>query len=571
MRSLFSPSFRTLHVTLLFALALLVRTWRALQQPVVNPDAIRFIEQARRLATDPIGALRGEPYHPLHSLCTLGLHAITGRFFADDRHAWLFSVQSIGILCGAIVAVQILWFARAFGAPFWASLGASLVWIVGRRTSAYGADGLSDMLFLSLFAAAILLAIRACRFRDQFTGRHTLQFLLAGFLAGLAYLTRPEGLAALLILIAFLLSALVRTKAPAILQRKLFRRRAESRRHIHPAIVALLVGFALPAAPYMFIIRGITQKKTLSMSLLSHAHHLPFAIAAAFAPPVNKGILEKLAMELFETFGFGPWLALIGAMLIAPRLWGRPRLRPLVFIWFCIWTILMVWLVKHAGYLDGRHTLPLQILLHGLLALAFLKWTKPMRWWMDLWRRNPEAWNRLPSAMRSPRWPYIFAGGAIFFTLLPGLIRLSTPPQENLTYVLEAARWVDEELQPSVLICDHDRLVGYYSGNPYARWLGTPAKPLLAQVNFAQPHVLAYIFRPGLGEQPELNIGSYRAFAVFHSAAATHGDLMIFYTLPNTPIMRQGQTPFLTRIESLNHRDVKPLDAHHEPNDSMIQ
>ena len=235
-------------------------------------------------------------------------------------------------------------------------------------------------------------------------------------------------------------------------------------------------------------------------------------------------------------------------MLLVPHLWGRPRLRPLVNIWFFVWAMVMLWLVKHSGYLDGRHTLPLVVLLHALLALAFLKWTKPMRWWMNWWRGRPEAWARLPGWMRYSGWPYIFAGGAILLTLLPGMIRLSTPPQENLRFVRDAAKWIDANIAGNVIVCDHDRLLGYYSGNPYQQWLGTPQQPLLGQIHFTQRHILAFVYRPGLGEEPLLAIGPYRAIAAFRSSFAAHGDIMLLYALPDTPVMISGQLRFLTTL-----------------------
>jgi hypothetical protein len=364
-------------------------------------------------------------------------------------------------------------------------------------------------------------------------------------------------LAALLIVLLFLLSMMivggggrgVRSVNRALpMKRKLLPRHGEAPRRVVAAMAALVVGAALPAMPYMFIIGGLTQKKSLSMTMA--VPHVQVVLAGALAPLPNKPILEKVAMELLETFGFGPWIALLGAMLIAPYLWGRPRLRPLVNIWFFSWAIVMLWLVKHAGYLDGRHTLPLVLLLHGLLALAFLAWTKPMRWWMNWWRGRPEAWARLPMWMRYRGWPYIFAGCAIVMTLLPGMIRLSTPPQENLRYVRDAATWIDANIGPTVVICDHDRLVGYYSGNPFQQWLGTPENPLLGQVHFSQPHVVGFVYRPGLGEEPQLAIGPYRAIVAFRSSFAAHGDVMLLYALPDTPVMKSGAVRFMTE---LNH------------------
>ncbi len=108
---------RRVQEVLLFVVAVGVRALCAVQEPVVNPDAIRFIDQARGLRTDFLGALRSEVYHPLHSVAALLVHAVIGSFFRNDREAWVAAVQTVGVVCGAIVAVQIVWLARAFGAP----------------------------------------------------------------------------------------------------------------------------------------------------------------------------------------------------------------------------------------------------------------------------------------------------------------------------------------------------------------------------------------------------------------------------------------------------------------------
>jgi len=466
----------------------------------------------------------------------------------------------VGIVCGAIVAMQILALARAFGAPFWAAVGASITWIIGRRTSAYGVDGLSDMLFLMLFAQAMLVAIRATRIRrSHLDARQEFQFALAGFLSGLAYLTRPEGLAATGIVGLVLLLMLISGRRMSSRGMKLFRYRAAPRAAVTSAIGWLIVGVAIPALPYMILIGGITHKKSIDIvggGTISGQHAI-----ASMMPlgAISWSLVTKMAMELWETFGFGPWLALMGAMLLAPHFWGRARLRLLVVVWIVIWGMLMIWLLNHAGYLDGRHTLPLELVLHGPLALAFVIWMRPMRWWMDWWRAKP-AWNQLPPWMRWHQWPYAFAGGAIVLTLLPGLIRLATPPQQNQEYMREAAAWVSANTRPNVVICDQQRLVGYYSGHPYKQWSGSLSKPLLQQVAMPQPHIIAYVFRPntgepsgwserpGLGEVPQLAIGPYRAIASFRSATASHGDILVLYALPNTSVMSHGEVEPLATL-----------------------
>jgi hypothetical protein len=538
------PAPRRLHLTALFFAALAVRTLRALQIPVVNADAIRFIEQAQRMPVNLLSALRTEPYHPLHAFAALLVHWIITPLFSNDHTAWLASVQVVGVLCGSIVALQIVWLARALGAPFWASLAAAAAWIVGRRTSAYGADGISDMLFLSLFAAAMLTAIAATRFRrDTFTRLHAQQFALTGFLAGLAYLARPEGLAVLLIVV-FTLALLViprhRQRSTRKMSRKFLPRISLPITTALLGLGSMLIAAALPALPYMLAIGALTHKKHLVLAGIA-LHHPPLAAAfMATGSPFDK--LMKLLMELMETFGFAPGLALLGAMLIAPRFWGRPRLRPLVITWIAVWIALMLWLMSNAGYLDGRHTLPLELILYPLLALAFVAWEKPMRWWMNWWRRKP-TWNRLPRWMRWPQWPKAFAGGAVLLTLLPGVILLRVPPQEDQSFIRNAATWVRDTIQPGVPVYGAPRLVGYYAGHPISPWPGNPAQPNLASLPQDTPCLLIYTFRPSKGDTLQFAIGPYRMVALFKAPTGDKGDVLMIYALPGADIFRQPQIP----------------------------
>ena len=126
---------------------------------------------------------------------------------------------------------------------------------------------------------------------------------------------------------------------------------------------------------------------------------------------VQRDTWQLLGMELWETFGFAPCLVVGLALPLRPRLWGRPHWRALVFVWMGVWFSVMLWLIHTAGYLDGRHTLALQLSLHCLFALSLPLWGKPMQWWQDRWRATP-AWDGLPAWRRWRGWPGIFCGGA---------------------------------------------------------------------------------------------------------------------------------------------------------------
>src|SRR5262245_27480493 len=142
-----SKSGRRSVVVILFFGALAVRIGRAYQVPVVAPDAIRYIEQAKMLMVDPMRAVREEVYHPLFSLALAGLYRLIeplkwGDLQSWERMSWIYAAQAIGVFCGALLAVLIFMLARQLGARFWPAVAAGILWNVGKRTSAYGGDGI---------------------------------------------------------------------------------------------------------------------------------------------------------------------------------------------------------------------------------------------------------------------------------------------------------------------------------------------------------------------------------------------------------------------------------------------
>src|SRR5262249_6257000 len=142
-------------------------------------------------------------------------------------------------------------------------------------------------------------------------------------------------------------------------------------------------------------------------------------------------VLAAIGREITETFFWPSVVVLLGAMFLKPVLWGRPRVRLVVVIWGGLWLVIMVALLRWPGkeYLDGRHTLPLEFMLYGLLALALMVWERPMRWWMAWWRRRPERWARLPAWMTLRQWPRVCAGTVMGLMLIPGMVQLRVPPR----------------------------------------------------------------------------------------------------------------------------------------------
>lgn len=537
-------------VALVLLLAAVVRFDRAVREPVVNPDVIRFINQGKLLGSRPIQALQTEVYHPLHSLLGLIVHDVLTRHLCqDDRLAWIAAMKLVGGFCAVVVTYLIIRLSRHVGAPGWAACGAGLLWAVGRRSSGYGADGMSDMLFLAFFGASLLAGMRT-RLHWRAGGWFT-----AGVLAGLSYLARPEGVAAVLILGAALglyyLGLHPRWPGMPVRQGR-FHRAAFPWSHAVTSSAVLLLGFMLCALPYMSIIGRFTGKKPLIgpdpnvMQALLAAPE-PIVSAAPQAAGLAVGVLAEgrtwrlLAMELWETFGFAPCLVVAGAMLLKPRLWGWPHWRGLVMVWLGVWFALMIWLINKAGYLDGRHTLALQLVLHCLFALALPIWERPMRWWQGWWRtgfKSGAYWSRLPRWMRWGGWPKVMGPGAILLGCLPGVVMLREPPSRDRAFIRQAAAWVEQHTPDNAVIADVTGQLAFYSGRDHQLWLGQPENPRIEVAEAcsqSRPVILAYVYQTDKGTPPASAIAGWqRVGPLFPAIGSRHADVLALYAKPGS-------------------------------------
>jgi hypothetical protein len=479
----------------------------------------------------------------------------------------------VGIVAGVCVIWIIVKLSRHFGAPWWAALGGGLLFAVGRRTSSYGPDGISDMLFLALFGGSILAGLNTrLRFKPGW-------WMLAGVLAGLSYLTRPEGAAAVIVLLAGIGLAygqnyLRRTRRATLAGVVDFARHTEHWRHGMRCAGLLLLGFAVVGAPYMMAIGRFTAKKQIFEQVsIGHVEASPGGVFArtadtggpivaqvgAFTELMRGDLWFKIWTELLETFGPGacvviwlaiairsrPWGIVAGTsrynplryVLRWPKAWGRHQWRPLVTFWMTLWIAVMAWLIiktttaDKLGYLDGRHTLPFQLALHALFGLALAIWQWPMLWWQNWWR-GTALWPRLPEWMRSKRWPVIFAWFVCVLGCTPALLRLAREPAHDKQYVRNAANWIALNEPADYAVADADELVGYYSGHAYSRWEGSPVDPQLGSL--PEHVILAYRYYAALKDVPIADrIGPFVALPVrFASDSSSQGDVLVLYGRP---------------------------------------
>ncbi len=320
----------------------------ALQYEDPTRDPVRFPKGTTREVI-----LHGEPPHPPgYPLIVLAVSKLVRAITppADDAElaaAMLRSTQLASMLGALVLVVPSYSLGRRLFGPTQGFAAAALFQVLpvsARVTS----DGLTEAWYLVFVAFGLrsgVIAVQAHGVRG---------FLTAGLFGGLAYLVRPEGLLVSLTMgVVAVLSALDRrVGVPLALRRG----------------VALTLGTALVAGPYMDAIRGVTLKNAAAVMAES--------VVAVPAPPPGPALFaitrdperdasnlqwvaKAIALEGTKTFYYAP----LGFALIAlPFAVRRLRADPAVGVLLVMLGLnlgVVALLAAKVGYLSERHLLPI--------------------------------------------------------------------------------------------------------------------------------------------------------------------------------------------------------------------
>jgi hypothetical protein len=225
------------NLVLLIVLALVLGIYLAIVNPCISRDSVLYINMARTLSHDPLRTAQTYPAgYPflLHVAHWVGVLFGAG----DTPMAWVISSLAVTLLLRLLALIPLYLLSRMLVGTrrgFWAVLILVVL--------PYPAHGSSDVLrewpFLFFLALGVWLTFLALRRRQWWL------FGLIGLDAGLGYLIRPE--CAQLVVYALIGLAVVlvisRSQRPAEPRRRM--------RALAGAAVLLLLGFAIPAAPYV--------------------------------------------------------------------------------------------------------------------------------------------------------------------------------------------------------------------------------------------------------------------------------------------------------------------------------
>jgi hypothetical protein len=323
----------------LLALALGVRIVVAARVVVVPRDSVTLLGLARAARDGDLATLLAHHQHPLYP----GLAGLVARLGPGIELAG----TAVAVLAGALAVIPLVSIARRVVGDR-AALVAGALLALAPYPARYAGVPLTDSLHLALALGGIAAGLRALE-----AGRAVPWALGSGLLLGAAYLTRPEGaLAALVVLGALAIAG---------------RGRA---RWLAPAV--LLAGLLVTAGPYLAHLRAEREAFTPTGKWKAggEAKASEFAEITGHERSTLPRAMLETARELSVTLH--PLLAVLAVIGLAWR--GRPSAAGVV-------TGVVALLVLTAcarlhwmrGYLSHRHVLLPSVLLLPLAARGCLR------------------------------------------------------------------------------------------------------------------------------------------------------------------------------------------------------
>ncbi len=443
-------------VLFLFLITLVIRLIALDRIYLIARDGIDYISISRAFLSGSFLDGLSCPYPPLYPV----LIAILGGKIGDMELAG----KLINLILGSLTVIPIYLIGR--------SVYDSKVGIMGAIFFAFqpycvrfSVDVLSDPTFLFFFVFAFYFGLKA-----GIEKRGNKWWSLgAGANAGLAYLTRPEGILVIVFLSGW------------YLLRWIFHQR-EKLIYILPDIVILLLTFSIFAGPYIFFIKFHTGKWQISMkpSVLKafqlsapkenserrNSLALPISkrkddesLVIAPAKPkkpfqsasVGKSI-KYTSLKFIETYQFPLSLFLLIGI------WGRnkkdiKRSGRILSVFLLVYLIVLCYLYYLVSYVSRRHFLPLITISLPLAGVGFWVVQKRISFWIG---NLNNKWSRFLSKQ--------ITLVIVIFTVLPLTVYGLKPQGVDKVPLKKAALWIKEHAQkPVPIIMSNEPLVAYYA------------------------------------------------------------------------------------------------------------
>ena len=411
---------------------------------LIAKDGVYYIERAQKLSSDPVGIIKGHP--PGYPFLIFIAHKFV-TLFTDNSSVftWIYTAQSVTLLC-RLIALIVLYFIGKFLVGSKRSFWAILILIILPYPAEFGSDALRDWPHLLFLAAGFLLLLWGAK-----QGKWWL-FGIAGLAGGLGHIIRPE---CAQLVIYGVLWLLIRLFLPT---------HNMNRTKLICALFILLLGFAMPAGPYMKVRGRILPAKLdylISSSYESQpqrvvkedidSHNVVYAISSL--PSKVAKAIYKLIVEISDNFMYFFVPALV--IGIYSRFHQQSKTSDIemffVPVFIVLNVIIMILLYCSYEYIERRHCLPLVVCSIFYVSIGL----QISADWLS--SRFSKGW--LGNNPRPQLWFFILVAVGVAICL-PKLIR---PLRIEKQGYRDAVKWLKENTTQEDLIAVPDSRIGFYA------------------------------------------------------------------------------------------------------------
>jgi 4-amino-4-deoxy-L-arabinose transferase-like glycosyltransferase len=408
---------------------------------LIAKDGTLYISLAQRLSEEPIKVIQRHNPPFGYPLLIFIAHKITASFFTASIYTWTYTAQAVNLLCRILSFIPLYFIGKLLVGrrqTFWALF----ILIFLPYPATFGSDVLRDwphLLFLSTSLLCLILGTR--------TGKWWF-FALAGLISALGHVIRPECAQIAIYCVLWLLIILFSSKP------KLSKAKALCLTFI------LLIGFAIPALPYMKV-RGkilpdklekifvVSSIQNSTSNAKSYTENLQMTKCAGLKPDVTNACAE-LFVEVSSNLVYFFILPLtIGFYYYFGRL-RKIIFTELFFIFALVilYTIMMILLSTRWSYISRRHCMPMVV-----FTIFFIPFGMKI---LALWISK----GILKGVERKLLFHILIAIGLVICCIK--LVRITPLHWEKEGYLV-VAKWLEDNIRKSEKVAVPDRRITFYA------------------------------------------------------------------------------------------------------------
>ena len=410
---------------------------------LISKDGVLYIEQAKLFSSDPAAVMKGDT--PGYPILIFGTHKLVG-LFGDNSSlfGWIYTAQGMTLLFRLLALVPLYLIGkRLVGARD--SFYAMLILVLLPYPAKMSCELTREWPYVLFLALGFLLLLRGAAHTTWWT------FGAVGLAAGLGHIIRPEGAQLVVFGVLWLLLRLIRPG------------RDLSRAKIGLALVALVIGFAIPVVPYAKARGRIMPEKLRELLACSHESQLETVLREdsdnhneTYATASLVGSLAEAVREFIEKVSENLLYFFVPPLLVGAYLRSRDRLTAgvekfFVTAFFLLNIAMPVLLYCNYNYISRRHALPFVLL--GIFYVPLGLRAIGNRLEREIFRSRP------PANKNSLRWFSILLILG-FAVCLPKLLQPAGADKQGYR---DAAEWLKNNTDAEDVIAIADRRISFYA------------------------------------------------------------------------------------------------------------